>query len=201
MKKEDSLFDTPFLRRFSSQRVFLPLCAALTSGLLVSSGWFCFFFPYQEQFSFLQLFAGVTEPDSGFFSCLSALLLNQLIFLILMFLLGITVFGAVGVPLLLFFRGMAMGAGMISFFSNGGLEGLPIALLCYLPASVAASLLMLLFGVRALLLSNRLAKAGFSARQENLSFQFYLKDFLTFLCFAAAVSLAGAFLAVLCTVF
>lgn len=200
MKKENYLFNTPFLSRFSSQNVFLPLCAALTSGLLVSSGVFSAFHS-DQMLSFLRLFSGLTGKDHGFFSCLSTLLLNQLIFLILLFLLGMTAFGAAGVPLLLFFRGMALGVGMLSFFSDGSLQGLPVALLCYLPAAVAASLLMLLFGTRALLLSNRLAKAGFSTQQENLSFHFYLKDFLTFLCFAVAVSLAGAFLAVLCAVF
>ncbi len=201
MKKEDSLFVTPFLGRFSSRKVFPSLCGAVTSGLLVGSGLTTTFYSLQNTFSWLLFLSGMPETGCSFFSGFSSILLNQLFFLILLYLFGMTIFGAVGVPVLLFFRGAAVGAWLISFFSENILKDLPVLLLCYLPATVAASLLMILFGTRALIFSNRLAKVSFSAKPEDLDFVSYLKDFLTFICFAVCTSFFGGFLLVLQMIF
>ncbi len=201
MKREDSLFVTPFLGRFSSCKVFPSLCAAMTSGLLVGSGFMTAFYSLQNSFSWLLFLSGRPETGCSFFSGFSSILLNLLFFLILLYLLGMTIFGAIGVPVLLFFRGAAVGAWLISFFSENVLKDLPALLLCYLPATVAASLLMILFGTRALIFSRRLAKVSFSAKPEDLDFVSYLKDFLTFICFAVCTSLFGGFLLVLHMIF
>lgn len=146
-------------------------------------------------------FSGIPAPEHGFVSCFSTLLLNLLICLTVSFLLGVTAFGVFAVPLFVLLKGAALGIGAFSFLWTDGLYGLGRSALIYTPAAAAASLLMLLFSVRALVFSDHLMKVSFSPREGSLDFNDYWKDYLRFLCFAVAVSLVGGVLAVLCSVF
>ena len=137
--------------------------------------------------------SGIPSPNAGFGACFSTLLLNLLSCLIVLFLLGVTAFGAVGIPVFLLVRGAAVGLGALRFLLYGG--GMGCSALCYLPSAAGSSLLLLLFSSRALAFSNGLALAGFAKRQENLDFSFYFKDFLVFACFSVVVALTGALLA------
>lgn len=197
MKKMDALFDTDFLRRFSTRRVFLPLCVFFCGGVLAGSVAVSALELFRGEAVPL-LFSGIPPAGAGFLTCFSTVLLNVLIGLIVLFLLGVTAFGAIGVPVFLFCKGAFVGIGVLSFLSDGGWSRFGGCALGYTPAASASALLLLLFAVRALTFSNGLAKAGFSSRQENLDFQFYFRDFLSFLCFAVIVSLASGLLVRLC---
>lgn len=200
MKKEETLFDTDFLRRFSNRKIFLLLSGVFVAGVFAGSMAASVLELFQGQTTLPLLFSGIPSRETGFISCCSTVLLNVLIGLIVLFLLGVTAFGAVGVPVFLFIKGAAVGIGTLSFFADGGWSGLGCCALCYTPPAAATALLLLLFATRALSFSNGLAKAGFSSQQESLDFQFYFKDFLSFLCFAVAVSVVGGLLSVLCGV-
>lgn len=198
MKNQDAVFHSEFFERFSVKRLFFPLAIVLISGVLcgsiVTERWELL----QGQLSLPLLFSGIPLSESGFLSCFSTILLNTLIGLIILFLLGVTAFGALGVPFFLFCKGATLGIGVLFFLTEDGVEVFWHCAVGYTPAAAASAMLLLLFAVRSLVFSNSLAKAGFSAHQESLDFQFYFRDFLTFLCFSVAISLAGGLLAILC---
>lgn len=197
MKKTDALFNSKFLLRFSSRRVFLPLCIFLICGVFIGSAAVSAFNLFQGQATLPLLFSGIPLINAGFFSGFSTVLLNTLISLIILFLLGVTAFGAIGVPAFIFCKGVAIGIGVLSFLVDGDWQQFVGCVLSYTPVATASSMLFLLFATRALIFSNSLAKAGFSSQQESLNFQFYFRDFLSFLCLAVTLSLVGSFLAVL----
>lgn len=200
MKKDEPLFDIPFLQRFSAKRIFLPLCVTFTAGVLFGStvvSWI----EVSGVSSELPLhISGASVLTSDFFSSFSTILLNALTSLLILFLLGVTAFGAVGVPLCLFLKGVVVGIGVLSFLINDSAMGLIRSALGYLPTASALGLLHLFLGSRAFEFSKSLAKAGFSSSNESLDFYRYLKDFLTLLCFAVAISLVGSLLALLSAV-
>ena len=198
MKKEDALFQTEFFRRFSHKRCFFLLAATLVCGVFGGSAAAVCWELFRGQQAFPLFFSGIPVPESGFLACFSTVLLNTLIGLIILFLLGVTAFGALGVPFFLLSKGGALGIGVLYFMASGSFDQVLYCALGYTPAAAVSTLLLLLFAVRSLAFSNSLAKAGFSSRQESLDFQVYFKDFLTFLCFSVVTALAGGLLAVLC---
>ena len=127
--------------------------------------------------------------DSCYAACFSTLLFNALIGLFIVFLLGITAFGSIAVPFFLFFRGATVGVGVISYLWKDGLKGVGLSALLYTPAASAMGILLLLFGIRALLFSSQLAKAGFSSQEGRSHVKTYFQDFLLFLSAAAGISL------------
>lgn len=201
MKREDSLFRKGFLYRFSRKRVFFPLLLSFCFGVFLGSIAVVGFDLFQSQTAIPLLFSGVPTPKNGFFSCFSTILLNALIGLILLFLLGVTAFGAVGIPIFLLCKGISLGVCVQLFFTEESFKALGFLSICYTPGAAFITLLLLLFATRALVFSNSLAKAGFSPQQENLDFQFYFKDFFTFLCFSVLLSFVGALLTILSGLF
>lgn len=197
MKHEDALFGTGFLDRFSSARALIPLGGVLISGVFVGSVGAVWLEVFHNQSAFPMLFSGIPVPVSGFWACFSTVLLNLLIGLIILFILGVTAFGVFGVPILLFCKGVSLAVGVLSFLAQGDMSEFGYCALGYTPAAAAACFLLLLFAVRSLVFSRSLVRASFSSSQESVDFQFYFRDFLSFLCFAVIISLAGAFLAVL----
>lgn len=196
------LFSAPvFLERFSSRGVFLFLSLLLVLGVVAGSVIASNLGLFEGRSVFPLYFSGIPSPKAGFLSCFSTLLLNVLICLILLFLLGVTAFGVFAVPLFVLLKGVAVGMGVCSFLWMDGLPGFGCSALIYTPAAAAASLLLLFFASRALVFSDRMAKVSFSAQEGSLDFGDYFKDFLLFLCFAVAASLAGSLPAVLYAVF
>lgn len=124
-------------------------------------------------------FSGIPVPEYGIFSCFSTLLLNTLLCLMILFLCGLTVFGVFAVPAFVFLKGVAVGIGVISFLSANGYHGLAECVLLYTPAAAAASVLLLLFAVQALVFSERLAKKSLSSKSDTLNFKKFCYDFLT----------------------
>lgn len=139
----------------------------------------------------LLFFSGIPTSDSNLFICFSSVLVNLLIFLILTFLLGLTVFGRLGVFLLSFARGAALGVGTACFILSDELLGLGKSAVIYTPAAAASVIVFLLFQVRALMFSENLRKHGFSVDDEAFGFITYFKDFLRCICLAVAVSAFG----------
>lgn len=197
MKREDSLFDLQFLKRFSTRPVCLLLGGSFVGGIIAGTLAVKAFDLLQDQAVLPLFFSGVPVRGSSFFPCFSTILLNILVGLISLFLLGVTAFGAFGIPVFLFFKGASASVGVLSFLVDGGLPELGRSAVCFTPAATAASLLLLLFATRALIFSNSLARAGFSQHQKALDFQLYFKDFMYFLCFSVAVSVTGGILATL----
>lgn len=148
------------------------------------------------------LFSGVPALKSGFLPCFSTILLNLVICLIILFLFGVTAFGVAAIPLFLFFRSSTVGITAVSFLATRGMEGMAVSALCYLPAASGSSLLLLLFATRALVFSNSLRRAGFTAgEQESLNFRFYFHDFMVFICFSVILSFVSSLLAMLFEIF
>lgn len=201
VKKEDSLFDWQFLKRFSARPVFFLLCGSFIAGVIIGAVAVKSFGLLQNQTVMPLFFSGLPALGSGFLSCFSGILLNVLIGLIIIFLLGVTAFGAFSIPVFILYRGVSVAVSVLFLLTQGETFKLGRAALCFTPAAVATSLLLILFATRALVFSGGLAKAGFSRRQETLDFQLYFKDFMYFLCFSVAVSVTGGLLGTLYELF
>lgn len=201
MKKEDSLFNLQFLKRFSTCPAFLMIFGSLVFGL-VAGAMAVKFIGLTDNRNILPLFfSAVPTIDLGFFQCFSDILLNLMIFLIAIFLLGATAFGAVGIPVLMFYKGVTISAAALFFLADGNISRLGGSALCFTPIWAATSLLLTLFSTRALVFSKSLARAGFSQPQETVDFRLYLKDFVYFLCFSVPLALSGGLLAALYVLF
>lgn len=195
MKRGESIFHSPFLSRFSNRTVFFLLSIVFVGGLFLGVITVKLFSLLDGQLVLPTFFSGVSLPNSGFLSCFSSILLNGLIALILLFLFGVTAFGAFAIPVFLFFKAASIGIGVLSFLNGQGIEALTYPALCYTPVAAASALMLLLFATRALLFSNGLARAGFSQNHDSLNFQLYFQDFLYFLCFTVILSIFGGFFA------
>lgn len=193
MKNDVALFPSTFLQRFSSRRLLLPLAVAFLAGITAGPVMAVTLQLFSLDSAVPLFFSGIPAPTAGFGACFSTVLLNLLSCLIILFLFGVTAFGAVGIPVFLLVRGAAVGLGALWFLLDGG--GIGCSALCYLPSASASSLLLLFFSTRALAFSNGLALAGLAKSRQSLNFSCYFRDFLAFACFGVAVALAGALLA------
>lgn len=196
------LEDSPFWDRCLRRRktlflLFLFLSVGVLAGavLAVMPGLL------SDRSVFPLFFSGIPSPKSGFISCFSTFLLNLLVFLTIVFLLGMTVFGIYGIPLLVLGKGITVSLGVFSFLWVDGLAGWEKSALLYAPAAAASLILFLLFGVRAFVFSDCLRKISFSSDEGCLDFHLYWKDYLCFLCFSVAVSIGGGALVSFCSLF
>lgn len=201
MKKDSFLFEQNFLKRFSAVPVFLSVCGSLAAGIVAGAIAVKLFGLLDRHALSPLLFSAVPSLDSGFLQCFSDILLNNMIFLIAVSLLGATAFGALGVPLLMFYKGVSIAAGALFILSDGSASSYFGFALCFTPVWSAAALLLTLFATRAITFSKELVRAGGSHPQETLDFRLYIKDFVYFLCFSVPVALAGGLLASLYALF
>ncbi len=201
MKKEDYLFDLEFLERFSVKPVFLLLSGCFVCGAALAGAAVKVFSLLHDRTVLPLFFSGIPPLGSGFLPCFSSILLNGLIGLIILFLLGVTAFGAFGIPALMVCKGASVALSVLFLLDGKGLPELWRSAVCFTPSAAAVSLLLILFATRAFIFSGGLARAGFSRHQETLNFQLYFKDFMCFLCFFVAVSVIGGLLATLYGVF
>ena len=184
--------EAPSWERFFQRRPLLLLLLLLAAGAAAGSAAAVFGELFQGRWLFPLRFSGIPPLGSGYASCFTTLLFHALIGLSVLFLLGITAFGIAAVPAFLFFQGFAVGVGASSFLWEGALKEFCWSALVYTPAAAATGTLFLLFGVRALVFSHRLAKAGFSSQERRLDLKVYFQDFLLFLSLAAGVSLLAS---------
>lgn len=196
MKRNGMLFDSQFLTRFTRFKFFIFLGICLSVGTMLSAVSVKVFNLLSTNAVSPLLFSGIPSAEDGFVLSFTTLLLNLLIGLIVLFLLGITAFGAIGIPVFLLFKGASIGIGVLSFLSKKTWTELLLPTVSYIPAAAATSLLLILFAVRALAFSNALTKVSFYSHQEQLNFYLYFTDLLCFLCFSVCVALIGAVLAV-----
>lgn len=201
MKKEDSLFDLQFLKRFSARPVFFLLFGGFSFGVVIGVVAVKSFGLLQNKTVMPLFFSGLPSLGSGFLPCFSGILLNILIGLIVIFLLGVTAFGAFSIPVFIFYRGISVSVSVLFLLTEGETFGLGRAAMCFTPVAAASSLLLILFAARAFVFSGGLARAGFSRHQETLDFQLYFKDFMYFLCFSVALSVTGGLLGMLYRLF
>lgn len=173
------------------------LCLSLLLFAGVLAGSFLFLIPdgLRERNLFPLFFSGVPQPAAGFLSCFSTLLLHSLIFLTVIFLSGFTAFGCFLTPCLLLCKGAAMGIAVSSALWADGLYGLGKSALIYLPGAAVSSILLLLFGVRAVQFSDDFRKSA------TLDFRSYWKDYIAFLCISVVSSFLCGGLAMLGVVF
>ncbi len=196
------LHDTRFWDNCSRDRWGLLLMSVLLLVGIVGGPWIALSLNLFQNREVLPLFfSGIPEVGAGFLSVFTTLLLNLLIFLTLSFLFGVTAFGCFIIPFLMFFRGMTVGLGVVSFLLADGLFGFARSALSYTPVAAASLLLFILFSLRALVFSNCLRQVSFTSREGTLDFRDYCNDYLRFLCFAVAVSIVGSGLTMLGQVF
>lgn len=176
----------------SSQRTLFLFAACMILGVLAGSMASSYLHLFENEAVLSLFFSGIPVPENGFFFCFTTFLFNMLISFLVLFLLGVTAFGAVAVPFFLFVKGITVGISSFSFLNADGLSGLFRSALLYMPVMAAASLLTLFFAVRAMYFSRRLAKLGFSSCEGNLDFSLYFKTFLQFLCLAIVAAFLGA---------
>lgn len=196
MKKDGQVFKgnaakVSFWERFLDGKVMALLGILLVLGTVCGAICATVFTLFQDRWVLPLQFSGIPVSDAGMISCFSTLLLNVLTGLIPLFLLGVTAFGVFAVPLFLFFRGMTVGIGVSYFLWRDELSGLLWSALIYTPAAAATGVLLLLFAVRSMAFSNRLAKVSFSSREGSLDVKLYFHDLLLFLCFAVGVAFFG----------
>ena len=197
MKTDDYLLGQHFLQRCFSRPFLLLMFGCLTAGIAVGTIAVKLLHLSDDQ-TLLPLFlSAVPTVNLGFFQCFSDVLLNIMILLIATFLMGATAFGALGIPLLMFYRGVTVAVGALFLVGDGDISALGYSALCFTPIWAVASFLTALFAVRALIFSKGLARAGFSQSQETVDFRLFLKYFIYFLCFSVPVSVAGGLLAML----
>lgn len=190
--KEDGISDEHSLHRFFHKPAIWILFLCLALGAAAGAFLSVTLKLFQDKTVLPLLFSGIPIPEQGWFSCFSTLLLNTLICLILLFLFGVTAFGVFAVPGFLFLRGATIGIGAVSFLFQGGAWGMAECALIYTPAAALGAILLLLFGVRSLVFSDHLAKAGFKDAEHTLDFHCYFKDFLMFLCADVLISFLGS---------
>ncbi len=112
-----------------------------------------------EQFSLLQAETLTKRLEAHFFAILGSALFSNFLYLLLIALFGFWAFGSVFCILLLFFKGMSLGALIGSMFLTYGMTGIGYATLLILPGAVL-SLSALLFATKE---SFRLSGMFFSA--------------------------------------
>ncbi len=146
-------------------------------------------------------FSGVPALHSHFFAVFSTLLLNSFTALLALFLAGITAFGTVAVPVLVFFKGFAVGVAAVSFLYKEA-NGFWQSAFTYMPVMAAASTLLIVFAVYALSFSKAFAKTFFSAEPVAVpDFAVYLKTFFLFLSLLVLVNFMGSFFTLLYSTF
>lgn len=195
MKMQVYLFDQQFLKRFSICPIFFLLSGSFVSGIISGTIAVKLFGLLENQTVLSMFFSAAPAIKAGYLNCFSDILLNVLIFLIAIFLLGVTAFGAFGIPLLMFYKGSTIAVNVLSLLAGGTVQDLGCSALCFTPVWAVVSLLLILFATRALVFSGSLARAGFSQQQETVDFKLYFKDFIYFLCFSVVVSAIGSLLA------
>lgn len=136
------------------------------------------------------LFSAIPQ-SSSFFICFSAFLLNLLIFLIVSLLLGLTVFGAVAIPVLSVLKGVALGIDLSYFLITDGPLGLLKSALIYIPATAISLIIFVLFEVQSLGFSENLRKAGFSSAENTVTPADIARVCLRYVCLAVAASAIG----------
>ena len=162
-------------------------------GVIVGSFFTIIFDLFSDSFINSLFFSGIPNPELGFLSSFSTFLLNALITIIVLFLMGVTAFGIFAVPIFVFFKGITVGIGVLSFLYIESVFGLLKCGLIYTPAISAITFFILLFACRAQVFSDKLVKISFmGASVKNLKFSNYLKDFLQFLIFIVSSSFIGA---------
>lgn len=202
-----SLFsELPVFRRLSPWGAFGVLALLLCSGVAAGSA-ACTELGLFRDFPVAPLlFSGVPNPEAGFFSCFSTLLLNAALTLLVLFFLGFSALGALLIPGFLVFKGVTLGVGV--FFYLGALPegensflGWACCALCYIPAAAALCLFFLFFAVCAVAFSSCLARAGFSTEDVRRDLKRYGRDLLLFLTLSVAASLLGGLAAAAYAVF
>lgn len=146
-------------------------------------------------------FSGLPPQQADFLICFSSLLVNLLIFLTLSFLLGLSVFGAVAIPLLTVFRGVTIGLGVSYYLVTEGMNGFGKSALIYTPAAACSIILFILFEVQSLAFSEQLRATSFSSIENNTNFSAYFKLYLSFLCLAVVFSVVSSGFDCLCLLF
>lgn len=195
MKTGDCLFELQFLKRCSVRSVFFLISGVFTCGVIFGAAFVKLFGLTDDQSALPLPFYKTPLIGLGVLQGFSDMLMNAMFFLIAIFLLGITAFGAIGIPLLIFYKGAVAAMSALFLLYGGDLLSLGRSALFYTPALAAASLLLILFATRAFVFSRSLAAAGFSKRNETLDFRLYFSDFIYFLCFSVVVSFVGGLLA------
>lgn len=170
--------------------LFFVLSLCLILGLIAGS-FVASTFEMQKDVTFIpMLFSGIPTVEASFFSYFSTFLLNALVSLLFLFLLGMTAFGVLAIPVFLFFKGLSIGVAMISFLYN---DSFFISLFLYLLPTALILGISMLFAVRSFYYTKSFCKVFFSSGQIKApDFTVYLKSFFLFLFFSVLISFLGA---------
>lgn len=188
-ENRSSLFQTRYERRF-----FIALLLILFAGFVLGTFLAIHLDLFQANFQLQPfIFSGIPQFDADVFSVFSSFILNQLICLILLFLIGVTAFGVLAGPFILFIKGFFLGAGASFFICNYGIEGFAISAYIYLPFSAVSIICMLFFAMKAIQFSKQMSRIAFKTGNiEHLRFNQYVKAFSIYLVYIVLISVFGS---------
>lgn len=178
--------NVPWIGRIAKKKSFLLFSGLSISGLF-SGAFLAGHFGLVSAVSAVPLiFSGIPVIDAGLLSCFSTFYLHNLICLVILFLLGMTAYGALAIPLYIFLQGGTLGVGAL--FYLGSCESLAEHFLIYTPAATISLFLAALFACEALAFSQRFTIKSTGYQGDAPDFPRFRKDFLFLLGIAAPVS-------------
>jgi len=113
---------------------------------------------YQGKITIPLVFSGIPNIDQELSACFITYLLNMFISIVTLFLLGMTIFGTIGVPLFLLLKGFTTGISIMFFLYKDGDFSLIECAVIYVPYLAISLFFILIFGVASISFSKSLIK-------------------------------------------
>lgn len=170
------------------QRQIVYMTVLLLIGVAAGAAAAVYYDIFSGKNIFPTLFSGIPELSRGFPSCFSTYLMNFLLFLIPIYMFGLSAFGSAFISAILLIKGIAAGVGAISFFNTGDFSTIAQCAMIYTPALAVTSFLTVAFALRAKTFSKKINDAVHSkSSSQQISFRNYFQELLLFL-FVAVIA-------------
>lgn len=172
------------------QKQVVWLTVLLIAGVAAGASAAVYFDIYNGVHYIPTLFSGIPDMRQGFISCFSTYLIHTLVFLIPIYLFGMSAFGSAFIAITIFLKGFVCGIGALSYLYTGTLQAFAQSALQYTPALSVATFLTITFSLRAIAFSKSINNAVKNKKNEDaVNFRGYFSEMMTFL-FAAVIACA-----------
>lgn len=137
------------------------------------------------------LVSGIPVLENGLLWCLSTFLVHSLIYYIVLFLLGLTMFGFIAIALTVFLKGFFSGIAVSYYLAQDSLSGLAEAAICYAPFLAISGFFLIICAVISMRFSVKLARYEGRKVLSGFALKDYLAQTSTFMVLAVLSSLMG----------
>lgn len=166
------------------------LTLLLFIGVFAGAGAAVYYDIYSEVNYIPTLFSGIPRTDGGFIPIFSTYLLHTLVFLIPIYIFGMSAFGSAFIAVAVLLKGFVCGIGALSYICTGTLQAVAQGALQYTPALAVNTFLTIAFALRASSFSKSINNAVKNKNREDaVHFRGYFSELMMFL-FAVVVSCA-----------